>query len=321
MPSMCFHEAIVLYLANKLGKPIKVNSITLLDTSEKFARVCVEVDLTQQLPSTLDLDLEELPQSMVWWSMKNRFAIIEELMDEETDLIVANKEKAAVEGENMANSKDITIEMDITLPQIAETQKEANKQQMDFVPKMLPSIQNSLACFPMESPATIMLQVDNTLPMLKPAQDLGVNPTLLQVGQVSCFITFAYVQPYSIMKDLFWDQLHGIAQHIHGNWVVMGYFNDILTVDEASPKAVRGFVRRQRFRDRLSSCGLHSMEPLGCKYTWLRKQNGRVPLRERLDKALFNLMALDTLLDAKVINLSRLCSDHHLVLFCLDTPI
>ncbi|GLT34633.1 hypothetical protein SLA2020_091380 [Shorea laevis] len=49
VPSMCFHEAIVLYLASKVGKPIKVDSITLLGTREKFARVCVEVDLSQQL--------------------------------------------------------------------------------------------------------------------------------------------------------------------------------------------------------------------------------------------------------------------------------
>ncbi|GLT30192.1 hypothetical protein SLA2020_050070 [Shorea laevis] len=46
VPSMCYQEAIVLYLASKLGKPIKVDSITLLGTREKFARVCVEVDLS-----------------------------------------------------------------------------------------------------------------------------------------------------------------------------------------------------------------------------------------------------------------------------------
>ncbi|GKV16239.1 hypothetical protein SLEP1_g26910 [Rubroshorea leprosula] len=182
MPSMCFHEAIVLYLANKLGKPIKVNSITLLDTSEKFARVCVEVDLTQQLPSTLDLDLEELPQTKLVaidgghgakFLHQNRFAIIEELMDEETDLIVANKEKAAVEGENMANSKDITIEMDITLPQIAETQKEANKQViLPFIPpqpksKSLKKKTKSLGPIPRETRTAAQKLYDLSLVLKK----------------------------------------------------------------------------------------------------------------------------------------------------------
>lgn len=46
VPSMCFHEAFVLYLSNKLGKPIKVDNITLLSTREKFARVYMKVDLS-----------------------------------------------------------------------------------------------------------------------------------------------------------------------------------------------------------------------------------------------------------------------------------
>ncbi|GKV49732.1 hypothetical protein SLEP1_g56468 [Rubroshorea leprosula] len=34
-------------------------------TREKFARVCIEVDLSQQLPSSVDLDLEDLPQILI----------------------------------------------------------------------------------------------------------------------------------------------------------------------------------------------------------------------------------------------------------------
>ncbi|GLU14892.1 hypothetical protein SLE2022_314330 [Rubroshorea leprosula] len=143
----------------------------------------------------------------------------------------------------------------------------------------------------------------------------------LTQSQIACLVTFVYIQPHVAMKDLCWEQLRDLAEHVNDNWVVMGDFNDILTVEEASPKATRGFMRAQRFRDRLTSCGLHSTEPLGCRYTWLRKQNGRVLLRERLDRALFNMMALESLPDVKVINLPRLCSDHHPVLLCLDAPI
>ncbi|GLT30193.1 hypothetical protein SLA2020_050080 [Shorea laevis] len=139
--------------------------------------------------------------------------------------------------------------------------------------------------------------------------------------QVAYLATFVYVQPHAAQKDLFWNQLNDLAQHITNSWVVMGDFNDILTVDEVSPRATRGFVRAQRFRDRIASCGLHSTAALGCKFTWVRKQNGRVVLRERLDRALFNFLALESFTDAKVINLPRLCSDHHPVLLCLDTPL
>ncbi|GLT26420.1 hypothetical protein SLA2020_014870 [Shorea laevis] len=61
VPMLCYEEAIVLYLGSKIGKPIKVDQTTLLATRGQFARVCVEVDLSQQLPSSVDSDLEELP--------------------------------------------------------------------------------------------------------------------------------------------------------------------------------------------------------------------------------------------------------------------
>ncbi|GKV23692.1 hypothetical protein SLEP1_g33394 [Rubroshorea leprosula] len=65
VPVECFHEAAVLYLGNKLGRAIKVDKTTLLATRGEFARVCVEVDLNESLPSMIDLDLEGLPQSLI----------------------------------------------------------------------------------------------------------------------------------------------------------------------------------------------------------------------------------------------------------------
>ncbi|GLT38080.1 hypothetical protein SLA2020_123490 [Shorea laevis] len=100
----------------------------------------------------------------------------------------------------------------------------------------------------------------------------------LSQQQVNCLATFVYVQPHVAMKELFWADLRSLAQNIVDSWVVLGDFNDIRTVDEASPRAMRGFVRAQHFRERIESCGLHSLEPLGCKFTWIRKQSGRVLL-------------------------------------------
>ncbi|GLT81333.1 hypothetical protein SLA2020_527230 [Shorea laevis] len=65
VPILCFYEAICMYLGSKIGKPIKVDPTTLLATRGQFARVCVEVDLSQPLPSSVDLDLEDLPQSLI----------------------------------------------------------------------------------------------------------------------------------------------------------------------------------------------------------------------------------------------------------------
>ncbi|GLT99258.1 hypothetical protein SLE2022_167060 [Rubroshorea leprosula] len=65
VPILCFYEAICMYLGSKIGKPIKVDPTTLLATRGQYARVCVEVDLSQPLPSSVDLDLEDLPQSLI----------------------------------------------------------------------------------------------------------------------------------------------------------------------------------------------------------------------------------------------------------------
>ncbi|GLT66956.1 hypothetical protein SLA2020_392960 [Shorea laevis] len=61
------------------------------------------------------------------------------------------------------------------------------------------------------------------------------------------------------------------------------------------------------------------MAALGCKYTWCRMRNGRVVLRERLDRILLNLDAQLQLTGAKAFNLPRTCSDHHLILLNMDT--
>ncbi|GLT49358.1 hypothetical protein SLA2020_229210 [Shorea laevis] len=138
--------------------------------------------------------------------------------------------------------------------------------------------------------------------------------------RLSFFTTFAYVQPHITMKNEFWSFLHDVASTITGSWVVMGDFNDIATVDEASPKATNRFVSTRRFREHLEACALFSKESLGCQFTWIRKTNGRIILRERLDRALFNLAGFEDFPDAKLINLPRLCSDHHPIMLNIDPP-
>ncbi|GLU14825.1 hypothetical protein SLE2022_313720 [Rubroshorea leprosula] len=66
VPMECYHEASILYLGNKIEKAIKVDRTTLLATRGEFARVCVEVDLNAPLPAIVDLDLEQLPQSLIF---------------------------------------------------------------------------------------------------------------------------------------------------------------------------------------------------------------------------------------------------------------
>ncbi|GKV47795.1 hypothetical protein SLEP1_g54657 [Rubroshorea leprosula] len=55
-------------------------------------------------------------------------------------------------------------------------------------------------------------------------------------------------------------------------------------------------------------------EALGCHFTWTKKRNGRTVMRERLNRAVLNLSTMEEFSTAKLINLPRLCSDHHPIL-------
>ncbi|GKU91977.1 hypothetical protein SLEP1_g5773 [Rubroshorea leprosula] len=552
VPIVCFHEAICLYLGSKIGKPIKVDPTTLLAARGKFARVCIQVDLSQPLPSSVDLDLEELPQSLIpvefeglhkicfqcgefghtenycrfknpgkaspvgnpsskamieltqtlkpnqeendmtfgpWMvqqrkprrqqqprrsvepsagkptisrkvqdphkpitknqaqslapkiiansgsheSRSNRFAVMSELMGEETDLLnsnmvtepsLAGSLPQTEESTEQAKPMDINIpspppapstdfvkpqhkrrkaksggpipkDSKPTIPKPYQPSQGINKQKepSSLLPTMAkirskkvpvprstsPMIEVhpqhhplSLAPAPDQNQAPVLASVDSAI-MVKIHPPQAANsaeadspdlPFMSRLGydkqhrvhslgragglwlfwksslvdlevlssnnqaihgfvkqqRLSFFITFAYAQPHTVMKNEFWSFLHDLALSTTESWVVMGDFNDIATVDEASPRAVHRFTSARHFREHLEACHLHSKDSLGCKFTWIRQTNGRVTLRERLDRALFNLAGLEEFPDAKLINLPRLCSDHHPIMLNIDPP-
>ncbi|GLT94243.1 hypothetical protein SLE2022_119950 [Rubroshorea leprosula] len=78
--------------------------------------------------------------------------------------------------------------------------------------------------------------------------------------------------------------------HITESLIIMGDFNDIANIDESSPRAINRFSSARRFQDHIEACNLLSEDLIGYKFTWVRRTNGRVLLRERLDRTLLNLL-------------------------------
>ncbi|GLT81798.1 hypothetical protein SLE2022_002300 [Rubroshorea leprosula] len=99
----------------------------------------------------------------------------------------------------------------------------------------------------------------------------------------------------------------------------MGDLNDVASMEEVSPRSIAIFNRTRRFQSRLEGCGLMNMETLGCKYAWCRMRNERLVLREHLDRVLLNSDSQLLLQRAKAFNLPRTCSDHHPILFDMNT--
>lgn len=49
-----YQEEVLLKLGDKIGKAIKVDTTALIGTRGQFARVCVEFDLNQPLPTAVE---------------------------------------------------------------------------------------------------------------------------------------------------------------------------------------------------------------------------------------------------------------------------
>ncbi|GLT52154.1 hypothetical protein SLA2020_255080 [Shorea laevis] len=137
---------------------------------------------------------------------------------------------------------------------------------------------------------------------------------LIDTGPSHWFLTLAYTQPNNSKKEEFWTLMRARAATMQGSWFVIGDMNDVLSAEEVSPIPNCGFSRAQVFRDRLDDCGLFAKEALGCHFTWTKKRNGRTVLMERLDRAVLNLRQWKSFSTTKLINLPRLCSDHHPIL-------
>ncbi|EOY25990.1 Uncharacterized protein TCM_027378 [Theobroma cacao] len=101
-----------------------------------------------------------------------------------------------------------------------------------------------------------------------------------------------------------------------------GDFNDIARVEEKSGGSLFSVNRAPKFMDRWEECGLLDMVAIGARFTWVWKMNGKVVIRERLDRVLINCHAQEKLPEAKTVNLPCLSSNHHPVLFhfSMTTP-
>ncbi|OMO84846.1 reverse transcriptase [Corchorus capsularis] len=134
---------------------------------------------------------------------------------------------------------------------------------------------------------------------------------------VQHMVSFAYVRPQTQFKDIFWRDLKDFSVSISSSWIVLGDFNDFASLKERwGGKDDVGFLinRVLKFRNRWNDCNLLDAGSSGSKFTWRRRVGGRVVLQEKLDRVLWNLVALTELTNAKIMNLPCLCSDYHPIL-------
>lgn len=100
-------------------------------------------------------------------------------------------------------------------------------------------------------------------------------------------LSFAYVRPYAIDKDIFWSNTYTVSPLITLPWAIMGDFNDIANMTEK--RGGRDATTRcDIFTSRIESCYLNQTTTIGPKFIWRDQATETGNIRMRLDRVLVN---------------------------------
>lgn len=106
------------------------------------------------------------------------------------------------------------------------------------------------------------------------------------VGSVSCKVSFSYVRPNRMSKDMFWVSCKDYANTFKGPWVLLGDFNDNRSAYEQWSNSEVNFEAINRFVEVYNNCVLLDVKTAGSVFSWIRKVWGLVQLRWKLDMVL-----------------------------------
>ncbi|CAB4314213.1 unnamed protein product [Prunus armeniaca] len=105
----------------------------------------------------------------------------------------------------------------------------------------------------------------------------------------TCFrFTSFYGNPKLASRKHSWELLCHLADGYSGPWVVGGYFNEVLELNEYLGRRYRPASQMRDFCVALEDCGLTSMKYKGYKFTWTNNRNGDDRVQLRFDRGVAN---------------------------------
>ncbi|KAK4253942.1 hypothetical protein QN277_009385 [Acacia crassicarpa] len=128
------------------------------------------------------------------------------------------------------------------------------------------------------------------------------------------YISFIYGPTDEAERNLCWQELRRIGKTVVGSWLCLGDYNDILSQEEKYRGNPRPWRRIRNFRCLLADCDLFDLGFHGYKFTWCNNRDEPDTIKERLDRALGNLLLKETFPNIQVFNIEPEGSDHHLLL-------
>ncbi|BFG35444.1 hypothetical protein CerSpe_217180 [Prunus speciosa] len=142
--------------------------------------------------------------------------------------------------------------------------------------------------------------------------DQSISACVSWPGQSPWMFTAIYASPSRVKREKLWEYLTFVAESHDLPWLLVGDFNDILSVDEKLGGASSG--RSKGFKDWVDRHEMLDLGFTGPKFTWTNKR-----VLERLDRAISNVKWRRLFPDANVRHLPRTKSDHSPIKICLQS--
>ena len=119
-----------------------------------------------------------------------------------------------------------------------------------------------------------------------------------------------YGHPQTHMRQQSWDLLEFLKNQSQLPWFCFGDFNEVLSMDKKSGRAVRSQSQMDKFRDVVNACGFKDLGYLGPNFTWCNMQSGDSRVYLMLDRAFATSYWIDKFGEVRVNHLVDSTSDH-----------
>ncbi|XVF54107.1 hypothetical protein PTKIN_Ptkin05aG0154200 [Pterospermum kingtungense] len=134
------------------------------------------------------------------------------------------------------------------------------------------------------------------------------------------FLSIIYSSPDYSLRKLLWKDLDQVRLAVDGPWLPVRDYNLVYLANESSSKYIFNQNRNSSFVDWIFDQGLMDLGSVGPKFTWMRGTTTQTFNGARLDKAFCNFSLRELFLEAKVIHLPRVCSNHLPLQVMMDAP-
>ena len=117
---------------------------------------------------------------------------------------------------------------------------------------------------------------------------LSKSTIKLCCSHLTWFISVIYASPHLVERRLVWSNPSKIAKLHNHPWLMLGYFNEILSSEDKYGGNQINLNRTLEFKECIDNCNFLDLGFVGLKFTWTNKRLVTSLILERLDRCFAN---------------------------------